>query len=724
VPESGKPTVGAEIGTAGATAGAGPWPGYGAAPPAIASSGSAGSAVTGSRADHTHAGVTSVAGTEGMTPTAAGAGAVTLGQTVVAQWVVGRCRVYAIDGVNGIDTNLGYADPASTSAADYAIACAAAGVVAKRTFAGLAAILPRAGAGRTFEIVIAAATYAATLGLGDFLAGLSGYAQNCVVRGTRTDTTAGVTAFDGSAADCAAAGMTTATGMFAAGYNPTGAPTTQVVQCLRVGGAGPAFAAEPALPCGARIRFDAATATAALRNICRQVVKVSGGDTLTLVSTLPAVPAAGDVFYIEEGGVVTSATTILTDNDGSFGQEMIQLVGIKLTGALTLRGGAWAIAGVRATSISAAMCKDFSVLATYTHPVRSSTTQGMMGRSDGATTLTSCRSNTAGLVSVGLLTMTGVISSQATQPMTLGAGINLSSGRQFGIGLGTTTTLAVPLRVIAPGAEAGIALRDGAWNLTQIDLTNMGAKPAILVEGGDSVLELLGTTGVAVITGATGNTDVGLDLTLARGCVIVLDPANMPTVTGTAGDVRVSNGIPGAAFTGGLIVSWAAILAAGGFIDAAGNKFIMGNSLNSFAKASTGARVFGIFTGLIVPDAGGARVSYAANPGRVLPVANETDPMKYPTSLSIKRRLRVCALSGGGAATAYTVTLYKSALGVGAPTATAMTISVPAATAAGTVFTDAAHPILFADTDCVDIRADVAASGDSPSEFSATLEEA
>ena len=75
------------------------------------------------------------------------------GQLIAANWTLGVCRVYAVDGVNGNDANVGFADPATSSAADYAIACAAAGAagVAKKTLAGLGAVFPRQGRGRLVE---------------------------------------------------------------------------------------------------------------------------------------------------------------------------------------------------------------------------------------------------------------------------------------------------------------------------------------------------------------------------------------------------------------------------------------------------------------------------------------------------------------------------------------------------------------------------------------------
>jgi hypothetical protein len=128
--------------------------------------------------------------------------------------------------------------------------------------------------------------------------------------GTSTNTTAGSVAFDGTAATNLYAGAVTVTGLNAAGYNPTGSPTTTVVQMVKAGGGAPSIPAEPAAPLGWRIRFDSATATVALRNIAKTIIKVSGGDTVTLNTALSTAPSASDVFYIEKAGVIVDATAV------------------------------------------------------------------------------------------------------------------------------------------------------------------------------------------------------------------------------------------------------------------------------------------------------------------------------------------------------------------------------------------------------------------------------
>jgi hypothetical protein len=101
------------------------------------------------------------------------------------------------------------------------------------------------------------------------------------------------------------------------------------------------------------------------------------------------------------------------------------------------------------------------------------------------------------------------------------------------------------------------------------EITGAGANPAIRVSGTGLRITLRDTSG------STGNTDVGLDLSPngssggvqgAQGCTIAL--ITTPTVTGTAGDVRLSDG---------TIINWAT--AAAGVRDVNGNEiFGAGNA--------------------------------------------------------------------------------------------------------------------------------------------------
>jgi hypothetical protein len=620
-------------------------------------------------------------------------GAATTVPNLAATWNTTLTRVYAVDFNNGNDANKGYADPATSSAGDYATACAAAGAVAKKTFAGLAAIFPKVGAGRKVEIVIRAATYTDSLEL--VLNGVTGYANNCPeIRGTDTIATAGCVAFDGSAADCTAVGMATATGMNAAGYNPTGAPTTTVIQCLKVGGAAPAFGAVPAKPLGVRLRFDSATTTAALRNVCQQICNVTGTDTLTLQAALPAVPAAGDVFYLEEGGVIQGACTIQGATQVGTANAGVNLVGWRSTGTLALDAGTnMVLVGCGGDNIQAIGLCEVSTSETYTHPVRGALTVGGGWRGENAGLAVGFQRGIfilAGFVHTGQLTVS------VAQTLLFGAGCAVkilalnglngfpSTSGAISPTVGIAGTVGVPL-IFGPAVTGGLLVDGSKCSIANVTIQNAGAHPAIKVNGvSDVAFELQATNG------STGNTDVGMDLTSARGSRIAI--AVQPTVTGTAGDVRLS---------GSQILTWAQANA--GFVDTAGNRII-----------GTGGQLGIIkFSGTVVGGAG-AVVSYLDDGGPGL-AANQTTPIRYPTSQRIISRLRVNSLTNSSA-NAVTCTLYKNAV------ATTMQVSIPAGSAANTKFVDSAHPILFADGDDFDLRLDDAADVGGVVNVSALLE--
>lgn len=293
-----------------------------------------------------------------------------------ADWPLTTLRTYAISNSHGNDANVKpYADPATSSSADYAVSCAAAGATPLRTFAALGAILPRVGQGRSVEIVIEgdASTYAGDIPA--LISGCIGY-SSILVRGTATNTTAGCSAFDGSVADATFLGATTVTGMNVNGYNPTGTPTTTVVQRLMVGGGAPSFAVEPTMPAqGYRIRFNANAPTqAALRNICVYAVKVAGTDTLTFSLALPIAPIATDVFYLEKAGIVFSGTTTLTGAGGA----TLNIAGLSSAASWSMqdtRLGGFSLCQ-SGTSFSLSDCPVATLRTSYTHPVLGTITSG------------------------------------------------------------------------------------------------------------------------------------------------------------------------------------------------------------------------------------------------------------------------------------------------------------------------------------------------------------
>lgn len=637
-----------------------------------------------------------VTGIDGI-DTSTAAGTVTVSQHIAAEWPIANIRVYAVDGVNGNDANLGYADAAGTSAAQYQAACAAAGAVAKQTIAGLAAIFPRVGNGRLVEIVIANGGVNTQFNYADSLAialnGSVGWGSGCPeVRATGTQPNASSVAFAGNNAEIDYCGGVTSAAFNAAGYNPTGVPTTTVIQMLKVGGAAPLLPAEPAAPLGFRIRFNSATATVALRGICRQICRVSGTDTVEVQTALPAVPVAGDVFYIEQAGVVCPAFTL-----GNFGLGTVtsgaQLCGIRSTGSIALSDSHFRLIFCGANALQGLGLNLGLVTQNLLHPVAGSRTVGGGFRSETTVAMNLASGQLgvlAGLVSVGAQTLAfatqlnwgagsycgGVYTMQNCQ---LPVGTDVNTTPNLGINSGTATPrIATRLLLTAVYGQLGALVISGA-----------GASPAIRV-GGQSVIVFA----QGVVSGATGNNDVGLDLTNARGSLIVL--ATTPTVTGALGDVRLA---------GGQIVTWAQAIATG-IVDSAGNRIIGTAGVPPQGNLK--------FTGAIIGGVGPV-FAYLADTSPVLIVANEIIPVRYPTSFRLMTRLRVLVI-GDTSVNIIPLTLYKNGV------ATAMVVNIPAGSAGFTKLVDAAHPILFLDGDDYALRLDDAADPGGALVVVATLE--
>lgn len=501
--------------------------------------------------------VTDIVGTDGQVLRVLGTtlGFGTIPNTSVdgiqATWPLGAMRWYTVDGVNGSDTDpVGHPGFSDVSSAD-------AGTKAKKTIAGLAAIFPRVGAGRFVKIVIASGTYSDGL---IFLSNATGYG-NLAIEGTSTVANAGAVAFDGSANTEIHAGAILVPGLNAAGYNPTGTPTVNVIQMVKSGGGAPTLPAEPAAPLGWRIRFDIATTTVALRGICKTITAVSGGDTVTVNTALSTPPVAGDVFYIEKAGVIVGDTAIAASDT-----ESLQICGIDI-GNLFIYSGIprFVLCGATTLNVQYPGLVDISRI---WQPIGGNRAAGGGLRVSGNTSnggYGGGRWSTIGGVFVGTV--------EILNPQAL---LGIADGSVFAQGIaiqGATQSLnnpdlaetfgslnaAVPMRIIGAGSyvggSAGIITRGSLLNIRIVNVTGVGANPAIRVIGTNSI------NFANAVSGSTGNTDVGLDLTASSGSTIVL--STLPSVTGAAGDVRLSDG---------TIITWAQAQA--GILDPAGNRII------------------------------------------------------------------------------------------------------------------------------------------------------
>ncbi|MES2339288.1 MAG: hypothetical protein V4537_14435 [Pseudomonadota bacterium] len=546
-----------------------------------------------------------------------------------AVWTTGAAnrRVYLVDGVNGSDANACFLDGGSSI---FPISGGTITSTACKTLEALDAKIPRACAGRSIEIIIAnggtntTGTY--TGGLHSFLQGVYGCDfKSPLVRGTGTNTTAGATAFAGDAADLLYLGGVTATGCNSAGYNPTGTPTTSVIQMLKVGGAAPALPAEPLAPLGWRIRFDSNTTTVALRNVARAITKVTSGTTITVVSALPATPAAGDVFYLEQAGVSMAGTTAFE------GPPLIAspgLAGMIVAGILINSGFNTSNTGIYfsfsgVTGNMGAFASGVASRQLYQHMTAGNITAGGglhvagswfqarggffdMHNMVAETTITlnelSFVNWKNGSVSGTGVTIQGTVGTDSPTITSIG-----SSGAETGHQV---------TRVLASSSTvgAGIAINNSHLNLGNLDITNAGARPAILCLW-SVVNQLAGSS----ITGSTGNSDVGVAFSgqgggsITNGGGSTWNTNNRPianTVTGTLGDVRVETS---ATVSTGQILTWAQ--ADSGALDALGNRIIGSNTAWPIrTNAVTGTTLSG--GTLTVPNlTAGGHVSAAAGTG-------------------------------------------------------------------------------------------------------------
>lgn len=528
-------------------------------PQLVGSSGSPGAAANLARGDHVHGGGS-------------------------ADWNVANVRWYALDGVSGNDANAGFSD----------VSAAAAGLVAVQTAARLDAILPCDGRGRHCIVMIRSTSYSTQNT--NFAIGRYGY-KTLTMRATVTNADASSVAFLDDTADRTMCGGVTCTGTNAAGYNPTGVPTTRSIRLLQVGGAAPGFAAEPALPGGARLRFSATTTTVALRNVKRTIVQVTGTNTIEVGLLLPAVPVAADVCFIEMPGALFNQVIAEGEAANNSGFPYV-IAGLQSVG-VTVGNRGFQIQGFMQAAFcwhgpSSSTMSGRGTMVSFNSSYVTGTT-GTLVDTGGA-----CRSGSLLLAAYGMMTnasgqspyVVGAINTERVSGAEIpsasvaGGGMNIwgnvmpsSYADSDHVGTGSSSAAAGyrAARIIGAGTGTAGLIPRGSINIALIEITGMGAKPAIQPLGRGSSIRFQ-----AAVFGATGNTDVGLDLTNARGCTIILDA--IPTVTGTAGNVRLSDG---------SIITWA--VAAAGVVDPGGNIiFASPNSPLKPTAVANGAVVVGL----------------------------------------------------------------------------------------------------------------------------------
>jgi hypothetical protein len=291
------------------------------------------------------------------------------GGASVASWSVGTAnrRFFAINPAAPDDSAAGYSD----------VSAAAAWLVAKKTFAGFAAIFPQLGAGRSALVLNGAAT------MGEDL---------LLTRWTGYDTVHFVGTTDGSdsSTDRMRSGFVTA----AAGPNGDGSWTCVAggsTTDIKVAGGLPSETSTSGATLW-RVRF----ATGALAGTCTGIYANTATD-ITPTSVLGGAPAAGDTFFVERSGVIYGTVTV---------NGIAKIIVIRGIAAAATTGTPFGVSGCQGSSVRLVGCESrdgtaatsvsgvafFSAGTSYSHLVSGSATVGFGFRSGGQWGISSCGS--------------------------------------------------------------------------------------------------------------------------------------------------------------------------------------------------------------------------------------------------------------------------------------------------------------------------------------------
>jgi hypothetical protein len=568
-------------GTTGATGATGP-AGSGA-------TGATGSGATGATGAGGASGATGATGPIGATG-ATGAGAA-LANTVKQNWVVdlagaastgtrsdhqhsafpspGSWVVYCVDydGVvltgNDATAQPGYAFdtsvlPPAGGTATMAAALAAAKTTPFKTLERVGQLLPREGNGANLVVLIAprinGATYrnranTADQDMASWMSNLSGW-NICLIRGT--------TDFSNALSDKITAGFITASSAFASGYNPTAGSTQRLLNCQKVGGGSAGLPAESggvSAISGYRIRFSATTPTVALQNWSTMIYKNTSG-SITVPDDLPAVPAANDVFFIEQPGVaVGDFSHSVSQGAGNSNLTIVGIFGMQTGGedlffnevvgpGCESRSGVWILSAIETTIFGDVVSPTYgdeaggvvrigvglNAFSAIIYPVSAGWDQFAITGTIEATTLNAPEGNVgaASFLPAGIQVTTAAPASRDSTTALLCVGTAPTDPR-------------APLRITSPALPGGVYIADASGvTVYKVDVSNSGV-PLVKIAGVGTVVSLFGITSVD-----GGNTDVVLDLTSCEGGIV--RQLAFLAATATVGDIRLG---------GGAIGSWA-----------------------------------------------------------------------------------------------------------------------------------------------------------------------
>lgn len=483
----------------------------------------------------------------------------------------------------------GIGAPTGVPATDIATAVTAAQLTPFKTFEQVDLVLPKVGHGATLLVMVkgrtAAATYRNKANTADdapnFVNGLVGY-KRVIVRGT--------TDFSNSASDQITSGFVPVAGTNAGGYNPTAGATISSIPAQLAGGGAAGFPAEAtgfSAISGKRIRFDAATATAALRNICVMVWK-NDTTTITPSDDLPAVPSTSDVFYIEEPSAVFATINVLAN------YGLLVFAGVRCTGNIFFQTpGTGAsqetptVCGAEALLVAATAMPYFRTKRSYANELGALVILGYGFRTTSSVNFT----DVAG-VFIASSYHQGSFTISRGLSGAVGAGCFFRQGAQilgingYAVTGGTTSTpsFVIGLGIIATARRLrvtqsfGIQVLGGGASVRGLDFANLSTQP--LVTLGSSVATN-GVTGMNVSLddivspdGGNGNVVLGVDKSVR--CNVTWGRIAAITATATAGDISMAGGV----------IAPAAGLATTNYVDSAGNN-IMGAAGHVISETQT-----------------------------------------------------------------------------------------------------------------------------------------
>jgi len=466
-----------------------------------------------------------------------------------ADWDPSLVRYYFVDYDGGGDGNIGYVD-----------ATAGATVTTTgslKTLERLFQILPRHGNGRKCVILIKPRSGGAT------------YKKQDTITDDDLDFT-GVTGY--------ASGFP-----FVRGSDLTNSATDKIVLGARIAiagpGAGSSFAVDTATTSGVTIASGSFGSTDTAVGFRLRLGTTEGdhivantSTSLTVSPNMSGTPNHGDTIYVDRPGVLVSTVTLPAN-------QLMTIAGIGFTstsvGALRALGqarihfcegigsttNATFVAGSSGTNGGASEAGSLVMGRNYTDETGTDLTRvgptlriagGIIINFNGPGSISSIAAiNSSAPITISVSTGQVATNSYFAKAPTL-----VSTG---GVVIwSTNSAFAQSTRCVSGGLVIS-----GPATVQKFDITNAGATPALTLTDG-------GLVTIDGVTGSSGNTDVGIDVSGQYGKVISLGTSAVNTVTGSVGDVRTAGSIFAHTY-----------LAKAGYVDRTGNIYLGVGGLNT-----------------------------------------------------------------------------------------------------------------------------------------------